>query len=179
MTPTSPTDSPSHLRVQFQRFPLSTLLKYAGHFEISVNSTISQEQLASLIEDHFSKQTVDEQDVQWQFYKKIQSLRHQKPAPVIVNPDRVLPKRKTKKPKKFQPLEENDPYCQPNSNHGTTNPEDPVQYCICEQELSDDMIQCDNPDCKHQWFHYGCVGITDPSTLPDKWYCPECRSYME
>ena len=33
------------------------------------------------------------------------------------------------------------------------------------------MIECDNPDCKYQWFHFKCAGI---EYVPDgKWFCSE------
>ena len=56
----------------------------------------------------------------------------------------------------------------------TTEGETPVQYCICGQPENDNMVQCENPDCKHKWFHYSCMNITDPESLPAKWYCPDC-----
>ena len=33
--------------------------------------------------------------------------------------------------------------------------------------------------CKIEWFHYECVGLTEDSVLPDKWYCPECTDQMQ
>lgn len=53
--------------------------------------------------------------------------------------------------------------------------EEKTKYCFCGKEATDEMIQCDNPDCKHKWFHYSCVGVDDPQNLPETWYCPECR----
>lgn len=41
------------------------------------------------------------------------------------------------------------------------------------------MVECENPECKHKWFHYGCVGIDDPNNLPNVWYCPECRELLQ
>ncbi|KAL2916250.1 hypothetical protein HK105_204341 [Polyrhizophydium stewartii] len=31
---------------------------------------------------------------------------------------------------------------------------------------------CDNDDCPIEWFHYLCVGLTDP--VKGKWFCPIC-----
>lgn len=47
-------------------------------------------------------------------------------------------------------------------------------YCKCRGTIHDPMmIACDNDDCKIEWFHYECVGITTP---PDgNWYCDDCR----
>merc|ERR1712176_822284 len=45
-------------------------------------------------------------------------------------------------------------------------------YCQCPHDEVSEMIGCDAPDCRLEWFHFECVGIMIP---PDgKWYCPEC-----
>lgn len=47
-------------------------------------------------------------------------------------------------------------------------------YCKCRSIIhGSDMIACDNPDCKIEWFHYECVGITTPPE--GEWYCDECK----
>lgn len=47
-------------------------------------------------------------------------------------------------------------------------------YCKCKSHIQgSDMIACDNRDCKIEWFHYECVGITTPPE--GEWYCEECR----
>ena len=47
-------------------------------------------------------------------------------------------------------------------------------YCICQSPHDDvsDMIGCDAPDCRLEWFHFECVGIMVPPE--GQWYCPEC-----
>lgn len=51
--------------------------------------------------------------------------------------------------------------------------EDMNLYCFCQRLSFGEMIECENPKCKYQWFHFECLGIT---TAPrGKWYCPECR----
>lgn len=47
------------------------------------------------------------------------------------------------------------------------------KYCTCRQYACENMIACEEPSCKIQWFHFDCVGIT----LPPKnlWYCADCR----
>ena len=30
------------------------------------------------------------------------------------------------------------------------------------------MVACDNEDCPYEWFHYPCVGITDPPKVLDR-----------
>ena len=51
--------------------------------------------------------------------------------------------------------------------------EDTNLYCFCQRMSFGDMIECDNPKCKYQWFHFECLGIT--SAPKGKWYCPECK----
>lgn len=46
-------------------------------------------------------------------------------------------------------------------------------YCFCQRMSFGEMVGCDNPKCKYQWFHFECLGIT--SAPKGKWYCPECR----
>ncbi|XP_026821175.1 inhibitor of growth protein 3-like [Rhopalosiphum maidis] len=51
------------------------------------------------------------------------------------------------------------------------DPNEP-QYCLCNQIAYGAMVACDNKKCPHEWFHYECVGITNPPH--GKWYCPKC-----
>ncbi|XP_052207784.1 PHD finger protein ING1 isoform X2 [Diospyros lotus] len=51
------------------------------------------------------------------------------------------------------------------------DPNEPT-YCFCNQVSYGEMVACDNPDCKIEWFHYGCVGLKDQPK--GKWYCSEC-----
>lgn len=50
-------------------------------------------------------------------------------------------------------------------------------YCKCRSHIhGSTMIACDNSDCRIEWFHYECVGIT---TAPEgKWYCDECKAAL-
>lgn len=36
-----------------------------------------------------------------------------------------------------------------------------IRYCLCQRISFGEMIACDNDDCPIEWFHYGCVGITE------------------
>ncbi|KAJ8768362.1 hypothetical protein K2173_021515 [Erythroxylum novogranatense] len=51
------------------------------------------------------------------------------------------------------------------------DPNEPT-YCFCNQVSYGDMVACDNPDCKIEWFHFGCVGVKEHPK--GKWYCSEC-----
>ncbi|KAI0698563.1 hypothetical protein BC835DRAFT_640979 [Cytidiella melzeri] len=50
--------------------------------------------------------------------------------------------------------------------------EDKELYCFCRKLSYGEMIGCDNPDCRFQWFHLPCVNLKPP--LPDQWYCDDC-----
>jgi hypothetical protein len=47
-------------------------------------------------------------------------------------------------------------------------------YCKCRGTVHDpNMIACDNVNCRIEWFHYECVGITTPPA--GEWYCDDCK----
>ncbi|VEU20341.1 DEKNAAC101170 [Brettanomyces naardenensis] len=64
----------------------------------------------------------------------------------------------------------------PKSISGRNNEDDEL-YCFCRQVSYGNMIACDNQNCRFEWFHYGCVGLTEPPK--GIWYCPDCRRQME
>ena len=47
------------------------------------------------------------------------------------------------------------------------------KYCYCNRISFGEMIGCDNDNCKIEWFHTECVGLTAPPK--GTWYCPDCR----
>ena len=59
---------------------------------------------------------------------------------------------------------------------GYIDPNEP-RYCLSNQVSYGEMICCDNPSCSIEWFHYGCVGITEAPK--GKWYCPQCVAKMK
>ncbi|CAD25828.1 DNA-binding domain [Encephalitozoon cuniculi GB-M1] len=46
-------------------------------------------------------------------------------------------------------------------------------YCKCNRPAFKSMIACDSLDCKREWFHFECVGISGPPKM--SWTCPECK----
>ena len=56
------------------------------------------------------------------------------------------------------------------------DPNEPT-YCLCNQVSYGEMVGCDNPSCPIEWFHYGCVGLTDAPK--GKWYCPDCTAQIK
>ena len=67
----------------------------------------------------------------------------------------------------FQPVEGGDWAYDPNE----------PRYCICNQVSYGEMVGCDNEDCPIEWFHYGCVGLTQAPK--GKWFCPQCTAAMK
>ncbi|PPR82173.1 hypothetical protein GOBAR_AA38541 [Gossypium barbadense] len=57
--------------------------------------------------------------------------------------------------------------------HLPVDPNEPT-YCLCNQVSYGEMVACDNPNCKIEWFHFGCVGLKEQPR--GKWYCPDCAA---
>ena len=50
-------------------------------------------------------------------------------------------------------------------------------YCICNGAPNSDMIACDYPGCKLEWYHFKCVKV---KVIPKgKWFCPDCKEKMK
>lgn len=60
------------------------------------------------------------------------------------------------------------------SNYFSENNQENEVYCFCQGVSYGDMVGCDNPTCKYQWFHFGCVNLeVQPK---GRWFCSEeCR----
>lgn len=56
------------------------------------------------------------------------------------------------------------------------DPNEPT-YCLCHQVSYGEMIGCDNPDCPIEWFHFGCVGLSQKPK--GKWFCSRCKPAFE
>lgn len=54
--------------------------------------------------------------------------------------------------------------------------EDKTLYCFCQRVSFGEMVACDGPNCKYEWFHYGCVGLKEPPK--GTWYCPDCTQEL-
>lgn len=53
----------------------------------------------------------------------------------------------------------------------TSKDNEPV-YCYCQQVSFGEMVGCDGADCKREWFHLPCIGLTSPPK--GQWYCQDC-----
>lgn len=48
-------------------------------------------------------------------------------------------------------------------------------WCHCRRpEDFDDMVGCDNSECKVEWFHLGCVGLKEAPGKDETWFCDQC-----
>ncbi|CCF58135.1 hypothetical protein KAFR_0D04880 [Kazachstania africana CBS 2517] len=54
--------------------------------------------------------------------------------------------------------------------------EDKKLYCFCQSVSYGEMVACDGPHCKYEWFHYACVNLKEPPK--GTWYCPDCKQEM-
>ena len=61
---------------------------------------------------------------------------------------------------------------------GKIGPKEPV-YCFCNYVSYGNMIKCDNPSCKREWFHFHCVGLKNQPK--GKWFCSEkcAKEYLK
>lgn len=60
---------------------------------------------------------------------------------------------------------------------GGDDEKDENLYCFCQKVSYGEMIGCDSDDCKYEWFHLDCVGLSKP--LPQVWYCSDCQARMK
>ncbi|ANB13934.1 Pho23p [Sugiyamaella lignohabitans] len=63
-----------------------------------------------------------------------------------------------------------------NSNSSSANAKDdgePV-YCYCQQVSFGEMVGCDGPECKREWFHLPCIGLSSPPK--GQWFCEDCAA---
>ncbi|GAA6008995.1 uncharacterized protein JCM10292_001751 [Rhodotorula paludigena] len=55
--------------------------------------------------------------------------------------------------------------------------EDLTPYCFCHRPSFGEMIGCDAPDCKIEWFHLNCIGLKE--SPEGSWYCSQCEPRMK
>ncbi|KAH8983586.1 hypothetical protein EDB86DRAFT_2966390 [Lactarius hatsudake] len=53
------------------------------------------------------------------------------------------------------------------------DPDEP-KYCYCNRVSFGNMVACDYPQCKREWFHLDCAGLTE-EPQSRTWYCRECE----
>eukprot|EP01083_Nonionella_stella_P069326 184771_1 len=49
-------------------------------------------------------------------------------------------------------------------------------FCTCQKPSYGEMVACDNPQCKVEWFHYSCVGLKQKPA--GDWFCPACSKSL-
>lgn len=48
--------------------------------------------------------------------------------------------------------------------------------CPCNENKNDDWVGCDmHEKCDHEWFHLGCVNLTQPPPDEELWFCDGCQ----
>ncbi|TNY21685.1 hypothetical protein DMC30DRAFT_394429 [Rhodotorula diobovata] len=60
---------------------------------------------------------------------------------------------------------------------GEVEGEDLTPYCFCQRPSFGEMIGCDAPDCKIEWFHLNCIGLKE--SPEGSWYCSQCEPRMK
>ena len=53
--------------------------------------------------------------------------------------------------------------------------EDDALWCYCQRNIQEELVGCDNPNCKIEWYHLSCLQLKLSQLSKDKWYCPECH----
>lgn len=56
--------------------------------------------------------------------------------------------------------------------NGEDNNENEQVYCYCQQVSFGEMVGCDGADCKIEWFHLPCIGLSAPPE--GVWFCNDC-----
>ena len=73
------------------------------------------------------------------------------------------------------------PQCNDNSSvnvHSSDADSDGNQklWCYCSRDdVYDNLIGCNNTECKIQWFHLSCVNLNQDQVPDGDWYCFDCR----
>ncbi|KAI9455562.1 hypothetical protein BJY52DRAFT_1279527 [Lactarius psammicola] len=57
--------------------------------------------------------------------------------------------------------------------NAAADPDEP-KYCYCNRVSFGNMVACDYPQCKREWFHLDCVGLTE-EPQSRTWYCRDCE----
>ncbi|SMN17956.1 similar to Saccharomyces cerevisiae YHR090C YNG2 Subunit of the NuA4 histone acetyltransferase complex that acetylates histone H4 and H2A [Maudiozyma saulgeensis] len=69
-----------------------------------------------------------------------------------------------------------DPRIKGDGHSVENDEEDKTLYCFCQRVSFGEMVACDGPNCKYEWFHYDCVNLKEPPK--GTWYCPDCTQEM-
>lgn len=60
------------------------------------------------------------------------------------------------------------------SSRGARGKDEEPVYCYCQQVSYGEMVGCDGPDCKREWFHLPCIGLSSPPK--GQWFCEDCAA---
>ncbi|KAK0613163.1 Inhibitor of growth protein 3 [Lasiodiplodia hormozganensis] len=106
--------------------------------------------------------------------------RSKRPAPGAMTEDKkvVIGRRSTAPKKKSRKMEDKADVMQYEAIEDI-DPNEP-RYCLCGDVSYGPMIACDYENCEKEWFHLGCVGLTEREQprRRDAWFCPQCRAVL-
>lgn len=105
--------------------------------------------------------------------KSTASPRNESPTPLAASPRTSRSRSPAARKKKPQPRGRRTETAVvgtvgPDTSDMPVDPNEPC-YCYCHQVSFGEMVACENDDCKMEWFHFGCVGLS--SQPKGKWYC--------
>eukprot|EP01114_Cavostelium_apophysatum_P020858 TRINITY_DN7109_c0_g1_i1.p1 TRINITY_DN7109_c0_g1~~TRINITY_DN7109_c0_g1_i1.p1 ORF type:complete len:221 (+),score=39.82 TRINITY_DN7109_c0_g1_i1:204-866(+) len=111
--------------------------------------------------------------------KKFEAELEQQGTPVVATPIKEHKAVEKKAVDSKTPQKKNGTAADPSArvlNVDIDMPIDPNEptYCICSRVSFGEMVGCDSSDCKVEWFHFECVGLTGPPK--GKWFCPDCTA---
>jgi len=56
---------------------------------------------------------------------------------------------------------------------GNADPHGEPLWCYCQKPNAGEMVGCDGPGCKREWFHLHCAGLRE---APEgDWFCRDCK----
>lgn len=62
-------------------------------------------------------------------------------------------------------------------NADDNNENEEQVYCYCQQVSFGEMVGCDGENCKIEWFHLPCIGLSAPPE--GVWYCDACARHNQ
>ena len=118
--------------------------------------------LPELVAKHFTEQ------------RSMQPQSCSSPKPLSSSPGDPGHSRRAKRPLSVS-SRKNTATSTPTKAHKSKGRQKKPLWCYCRQpEEKDDMVACENENCEVEWFHLNCVGLNQPPSADDVWFCPTC-----
>ncbi|KAJ9155084.1 Inhibitor of growth protein 1 [Pleurostoma richardsiae] len=182
-TPARTTPGPDAYRRPGSRGKAATPAPETGRRPASRGKAASQEPLPSLAADRPRRASTARNTPAPEARQP--SKRVKRPAPGVISRTnsggnsavgkrKAAPKKKSRQKRDKGQAVETEVEIEVDDEGNVVDPDEP-KYCLCNRVSYGTMIQCDNNDCKQEWFHLECVGLSAIPARTTKWYCPECR----